>query len=176
MMYFSTAYSILHFRKYKKKFPMIICGLCMLVAYFPTGSARNVIAGLYLGCFLLMFPSLRHNRVFSVMFMISFMIVEKYIIDINNLSITMDNDVFMETATSDVDLEKRLLIPTVTILYPHIKEALKIKIQILSCNISSLILRERLLLPPQNLEPANKENVHNNKQILKVNICESLNA
>lgn len=88
----------------------------------------------------------------------------------------MDNDVFMETATSDVDLEKRLLIPTVTILYPHIKEALKIKIQILSCNISSLILRERLLLPPQNLEPANKENVHNNKQILKVNICESLNA
>ena len=102
--------------------------------------------------------------------------VEKYIIDINNLSITMDNDVFMETATSDVDLEKRLLIPTVTILYPHIKEALKIKIQILSCNISSLILRERLLLPPQNLEPANKENVHNNKQILKVNICESLNA
>ena len=96
IMYFSTAYSILHFRKYKKKFPMNICGLCMLVAYFPTGSARNVIAGLYLGCFLLMFPSLRHNRVFSVMFMISFMIVFPLL------------NAFRNTSFSEVDIFKAL--------------------------------------------------------------------
>ncbi len=86
MMYFSAAYSILYYRKTKIKLPMMICCFCMLIAYFPTGSSRNVIAGLYLGCFLLMFPSLKHNHFFSILLIFSFMIVFPFLNAFRNTS------------------------------------------------------------------------------------------
>ncbi|MDD7331047.1 MAG: O-antigen polysaccharide polymerase Wzy [Absicoccus porci] len=74
MVYFAFIFAVYLWRRDRKPFQMIITGICLLVAYFPTSTARNAIAGLYFGALLAFFPKMKKNKWFITLYLLIFMI------------------------------------------------------------------------------------------------------
>ena len=74
IVYFAFIFAVYKWNRDRKPFHMIITGICLLVAYFPTSTARNAIAGLYFGALLAFFPKMKKNKWFITLYLLIFMI------------------------------------------------------------------------------------------------------
>ena len=74
IVYFAFIFAVYKWKRDRKPLHMIVTGLCLLIAYFPTSTARNAIAGLYFGAILAFFPKMKKNRWFITLYLLIFMI------------------------------------------------------------------------------------------------------
>ena len=75
IVYFAFVLSVYHWRERKVVFPMVMSGICFVLSYFPTSTARSAAAGLYFGAMLVLFPKMRKSAAFVIMYALVFMFV-----------------------------------------------------------------------------------------------------
>lgn len=75
IVYFAVVYSVYDYKSNKRFIFLGINAICLLVSYFPTSTARNAIAGIYLGIALAYFNKWKRKSNFIILYSLVFMIV-----------------------------------------------------------------------------------------------------
>lgn len=75
IVYFSSVFSILHWKKYRTGVLWVaVNALCLVISYFPTGVARYIAAMIYMGLLLTCSRRLKTGREFILLFLSAFMV------------------------------------------------------------------------------------------------------
>lgn len=84
---FSALFSVHIVRKTGRfRFRAVIILICLLITAFPTGVARYAMASIYGALFITLFPSLKKNRFFIIVFMVGFVVVLPFLNSFRNLA------------------------------------------------------------------------------------------
>lgn len=76
LAFFAVVFALTYYKqKHKNLIFLIITFTCLLISYSPTATARFSAAASYGGLFLLMFSSLRKNRVFILTLLVGFLVI-----------------------------------------------------------------------------------------------------
>lgn len=76
LVYFNASFAVIRFRRTKKHFFSALFTVVILTfSYFPTGIARYAVAVLYLGLILTFFTQFKKNRLFVLIFILSFSVI-----------------------------------------------------------------------------------------------------
>ena len=74
--FFAVVFALIYYRQNQKKLIFtVISFTCLLISYSPTATARFSAAATYGGLFIIMFPSLRKNRVFVLTLLTGFLVI-----------------------------------------------------------------------------------------------------